>query len=520
MNIVLISPTPPDINAFGIRTISSVLKKAGFVVRTIFLPGGIELLHFDASYIYRYSRKTIEQIAELSKDADLIGFSFMSQYFDRAVQVSTYLKRQFSTPIIWGGTHPTYRAEQCLEYCDIVCIGEGEYAILQLAEKVSREEDYTNIKSCWFNINGQIKRNEQGPIVQDLNEMPYIDYDLEDHYVFDWKSEDIVLMNEKIIKEQFPRTPYFNGENLITYRTMTSRGCPHKCSYCASSAMMKLRRRTVDNVISELEKILNQFSYIELISFFDDTFFAAPVEYFEEFRDKYRRRIGLPFHAQCSPTTINKQKMDLLVDAGLYHTEMGIQSGSDRIKKLYRRFESNQKIGDAAKLIDSYSSRILPPYYHIILDNPWETEKDVMDTLKLILMLPGKFKLSISSLILFPGTELNEKAKKEGILKDELNEVCRKPFTFPKGTYLNYLIYLSGFPIVPRWLLKVLAKDIFVRLFHTQKPKKFYEFLFAVTDKLRVTGKGIKALLRGDFSRIINYFKLYSLTKGRSLHGR
>lgn len=508
MNIVLITPTPPDINAFGIRTISSVLKKEGFPTKIIFLPGGIEHLRFDGNYIYRYSRKTLQQISELCKGAGIIGFSFMSQYFDRVAQITEYLKKTYSVPVIWGGIHPTYRPEQCLNYCDIVCIGEGEDAVVDLAGKMSTGVDYTDINGCWFKIDERINQNQNLTIIHDLDALPFVDYDIKDHYVYNWRSEDIVHMDETVMKEQFLRLPYFNKKNLITYRTMTSRGCPHRCSYCASSAMMQLRRRSVDNVIKELQLMLERFKYIELISFFDDTFFAAPVEYFEEFRDKYKKKIGLPFHAQCSPTTISERKMNLLVDAGLFYTEMGIQTGSERIKKMYRRVIPNQRIIDAAALINRYKSKLLIPDYHIILDNPWETTEDVKDTLRLLFDLPGKYKLQISSLIFFPGTELNDKARQEGILKDELNDVCRKPFTFPKGTYLNYLIYLAGFPIIPRWLLKLLANDILVKFLHSQRDSSFYEFLFDITEKGRLFSKGIIALMMGDFKRIYNYFKL------------
>ncbi len=509
MNITLITPTPPDINAFGIRTISSVLRKAGLHTEIIFMPGGIERLRFDSGYIYQYSNRTLQQIAELCDDADLIGFSFMSQYFDRAAQITGYLKKHFHIPIIWGGTHPTHRPEECLNYCDIVCLGEGEYAVVELADKMSKGADYTDTKSCWFKIDGSnIRRNEQHAIVGNLDELPFVDYEIENHYVYNWRSEDIVQIDETVMKDQFLKMPYFHHKHLITYRTMSSRGCPHRCSYCASSAMMKLRRRSVNNVIEELKKVLNRFNYIELISFFDDTFFAAPVGYFEQFRDKYKKEIGLPFHAQCSPTTISERKMDLLVDAGLFYTEMGIQTGSNRIKNIYRRIESNQKILEAANLINRYSEQLLVPDYHIILDNPWEEKEDVKDTLDLLLRLPGKFRLQISSLIFFPGTTLNKKAKEEGILRDELNEVCRKPFTFPKGTYLNYLIYLSGFPGIPRDFLRLLSNDGFIKLFHSQKPKRAYELLFALTEKLRIIGKGIFAILKGDFGRIINHFRL------------
>jgi anaerobic magnesium-protoporphyrin IX monomethyl ester cyclase len=508
VNVVLITPTPPDIDAFGVRTLSSVLKKEGVDTRIIFLPGGIEHLRFDSSYVYRYADQTLRQIAALCDDADLIGFSFMSQYFDRAAQTTEYLKKRFRTPVIWGGIHPTYRPEQCLEFCDMVCIGEGEYALSEVARKLSAGSDVTGVSGCWFNTPAGIRKNEPGPIVVNLDELPYVDYDLDNHYVFDRRTDDIIRLDKESMKEHFPKLAYFGNKHLVSYRTMTSRGCPHKCSFCASSATMRLRRRSVDNVIDELEKITARFDYLELIHFFDDTFFAAPVEYFEEFSEKYKKRIGRPFHAQCSPTTLSERKMELLLDAGLCYTEMGIQTGSERIKRMYRRVVPNEKLIEAAGLIGKYRSRMLVPDYHVILDNPWETPEDVLATLRLLLALPGKFRLQISSLIFFPGTELNRKAQEEGLLTDELDEVCRKPFTYPKGTYLNYLIYLSGQPFVPRSILRFLARDSLVGRFHRQRPSGIYRVLFALTEKVRLVAKGVAALARGDFGRIAHFFRL------------
>ena len=508
MKITLITPTPPDINAFGARILSSVLKNEGWKTQLIFLPGGIEHLRSDSSYVYQYPEKTLQQIGDICADTDLIGFSVMSLYFDRAAQISRYLRERFTTPIIWGGVHPTYRPEHSLEYADIICVGEGEFPIRELTRRMSAGDKRRDIPGCWFKTDGEILKNKPAPIIQNLDELPFVDYDIADHFVFQWRTGDVVRIDEKTMKEQFLKLPYFHDTHRIAYRTMTSRGCPHKCSYCASSATMQLRRRSVANVMLELEDILRRFPYIELISFFDDTFFAAPVEYFEEFRDQYKKRIGLPFHAQCSPTTLTEKKLTLLLDAGLYYTEMGIQTGSDRIKKMYRRMDSNEKMIEAASLLNKYRSQMLVPDYHVILDNPWETKEDVQDTLRLLLSLPGKFRLQISSLVFFPGTELNDRARREGLLKDELKEVCRKPFTHPKGTYLNYLIFLSGFPAVPRWLLRLLSREGFVKVFHSQEPSPVYHVLVGLTNRTRLVLKGVKAVLTGDIGRIINYFKL------------
>lgn len=508
MNIVLITPTPPDINAFGVRILSAVLKRAGHGVKCIFLPEGIEHLKFDASFVYRYPEKTLIQIGDICGTADLIGVSFMSLYYDRAVQITDHLKKRLKKPVIWGGTHPTARPEECLNHCDIVCVGEGEEAIVELAAAITAGRSYGDIRNLCFNRNGANKKNEVRPPLHDLDALPFVDYDIRDHYVYNWRSSDVVAIDERIMKEQFLRMPYFGGKWLYAYRTMTLRGCPHRCSYCASSSMGTLRRRSVDNVIAELKDIRKRFPYVELISFFDDTFFAAPVAWFEEFRDKYKKEIGLLFHAQCSPTTMAETKMDILVDAGLYNTEMGIQTGSERIQQMYRRVVPNQKVVEASALIARYMPRVMMPDYHVILDNPWETTQDVRDTLNLLLSLPGDFGLQISSLIFFPGTELNDKARQEGIIKDELNEVCRKPFTYPKWTYLNYLIYLSGFPMIPRRLLRFLAGDALVSLLHSQEPRMLWRLMFATTNKLRLVLKGLNALFTGDWGRISNHFKL------------
>ncbi len=508
MKVVLITPTPPDINAFGIRILSSVLKERGIHTNIVFLPGGVEHLKFDASYIYEYPAAVLDQIADICSDADLVGFSFMSQYFDRVVQLTRHLKSHIRTPIVWGGVHPTYRPEQALDYCDVVCIGEGETALTRIADRIERGADYRDVANCCVRRDGRMVKNPALPLIEDLDALPFVDYDLADHYIYDPLKKAVFRMDPSIMKANFLKMAYFGDRHIYTYRTMTSRGCPHKCAYCASSAMGKLRRRSIDNVIDELKVILNRFDYVGLISFFDDTFFAAPAGYFEEFRDKYKREINLPFHAQCSPTTLDETKMALVSDAGLYHTEMGIQTGSKRIQQIYNRTVPNEKVLAVADILDKYRSSMMPPIYHIILDNPWETAADVRKSLDLLLNLPGRFILNISSLVLYPGTRLNERARAEGVLTDEINEVYRRPFTYPKATYLNYLIYLTGIHQVPRRLIRFLGRDVFVKLFHRQAPSAFVKFLFSATARVQLLGKGLKALLKGDFARIINYFRL------------
>lgn len=82
------------------------------------------------------------------------------------------------------------------------------------------------------------------------------------------------------------------------------------------------------------------------------------------------------------------------------------------------------------------------PQYDIILDNPWETDDDLIETLMFLSKLPTPYRLSLFSLNFYPGTELYRKAKMDCIITDDLKDVYRKHFHRCNKTYLNNLFFL------------------------------------------------------------------------------
>ena len=133
MNITLITPSSPNISAFGARSLSSFLKARGHTVCVITLSIIPDTYRNANGFLYarnyEYSNRIIDQTIEAASQSDLIGISFMTQYFSAAVQLTRAIKKKLSVPVIWGGVHPTVRPEECLEYADIVCVGEGEEAL-------------------------------------------------------------------------------------------------------------------------------------------------------------------------------------------------------------------------------------------------------------------------------------------------------------------------------------------------------------------------------------------------------
>ena len=521
LKIILVAPTPLDISAFGVRALSAYLQAHGHQVGVILLPEGVERLKYRQDYYYQYKPELLAEVAELCRDAELIGISVMTHYFDRSRQITAYLKKTLNIPVIWGGIHPTVRPEESLNYADMALVGEGEEALLELVENMAAGRDIHGVRNVWFKNGAEIIRNPLRPLLQDLDQLPFYDLGPDDHYIYCNRTKRIKPVTKELLMHNFPREPALEGtfsdsyRRTISYKTMTSRGCPHHCTFCAErtlALMYKgeryLRFRSAEHVIAELKLVKQELPFIESIFLFDDTFTARPLKDIKHFSQLYKKEIDLPIHIQASPTTITPEKIEALIDAGLFFVEMGIQSISQTGMTVYKREIKPEKILQAANLLHNYVTKISPPCYHVILDNPWETTAEVLQTLDLVLRLPRPFWLKRASLILFPGTELYERAVREGLIRNQEDErqlIYNKHLHTPEGSYVNFLMYLAGFSYFPRWVLRLLVRPQFVRALEDDHLHKFFCALQRLGDGLIVLYKGVRALLMGDFQRIRNY---------------
>lgn len=521
MRVTLIAPTPPDVAAFGVRGLSSFLKSRGKDVRLIFLPGGVEKYKHKSGFRYEYEKSILDTVVELCAGSGLVGLSFMSNYLDRGMQIANAVKKGCDAPLAVGGIHPTVMPEDCLKFSDIVCVGEGEEAVLDLVERIEAGRDYSDIQNLWVKRNGGLVRNPLRPLAQDLDIFPPYDFGTEDHYIYNNLTGKLAPMTKDILKRSFPMEPHIEGsfsdsyKRTLSYKTMTTRGCPHHCTFCAEKTLADLytgqrylRKRSIGHIMGELLWVKKELPFVESIFLFDDTFLARPTKEVVEFSQVYKQTIGMPFHIQVSPATVNEEKVEALLDAGLAFVEMGIQSTADSAKALYKRKTSDDVILKAAKIFHDHGRRISPPCYHVILDNPWETPHDNIQTLKTVLKLPSPFWLKRASLVCFPGTELYARAKRDGIIKteeDEWREIFSKHLHTPKGSYVNMLMYLAGFSRFPRWIVGALAWEPLAGAMNKSWLSGFYTSLYRLTEGLIVVSKGIRAFARGDFSRIYKY---------------
>jgi len=435
----------------------------------------------------------------------------MTDDLPNVININKKIKERSNVPIVWGGIHPTIRPAESLEYTDMVCIGEGEESFVELAGKIRDKKNFHNIQGMWFQHNGKIIQNPLRPLIEDLDSLPFQDYDNHNHYILidgNIRQLDLDLLKKCI--SQY-------------YMTLTSRGCPFQCTYCWNHSYNRIfrnqqiiRKRSAANVIHELTNVKNRFPFIRMVALDDDAFFMRTEGELLDFSKKYKEKIDLPLWITgATPTTLTRKKISILVDAGLTSLRMGIQTGSERIRRMYKRNYSNQQVEESVRMIHEFKETIPVPQYDIILDNPWETENDVIETLIFLAGLPPSYEVLFFPLILYPGTDLFELAQKDGMMPNDPHDIWRIRHHHFRDSYLNRLFFLLNeyakrgrkIPVTVMHLLtnrklRKMKVNILIFLILTRRihgglsPRIKYLF-----------SEGLKDLKKGDARRIRSYIR-------------
>jgi len=410
--------------SFAIEHISSVLKEAGHTTELIFDPGFDDTFFFK-SRLFNFlnvREKLLGQARHFSPD--LLAFSSTTNLYPYVKDMAYFLKKELNIPAIIGGIHANVLPEYVLgEQCfDMLCMGEGEYAMLELADKMEQGKDFSKIKNLWIKRGDKINRNPERPLIQNLDMLPFAD------------------------KDMF----YKKGAFYKSFQISSSRGCPYRCTYCVNNFYFNkygkgfLRRRGVEGLINELRVHKKKYNP-EFIDFQDDIF-AVSTEWLEEFSHKYRTEIGVKFHVNMHPAMANKRIARLLKEAGCVGVCMGIQSGSESLRcNLLKRNETNLQIREAARLFKEAGLNLITEF---IFGLPGESPEQAWESV----LFNDQIKPYASSAFVFypfPGTELADYSKVNGFLGDaeikQLNAGMGSYYTtlFLKNTDKNFFINLS-----------------------------------------------------------------------------
>ena len=356
----------------------------------------------DVAYLHLVEPVTREGFLEWlgNQDVGLVAFSTTSLMFPKVKELARWAKEETGLPVVVGGVHPTLDPSGTLQvpHIDFACLGEGEWTLVELAEALEGRGRVEEIGSLWGRWRGREFSNPVRPLVEDLDTLPFPDRSIYDM--------------SKMAPDQRER---------IT--VMASRGCPYHCRYCSNHAQRRaypngdryVRFRSVDNVLAELEGLAEQAEGIDHVRF-DDDILTLRRPWFEEFVEKYPRRIGLPFICNSRVDLLDEEKIRRLAEAGCKTICMGIESGNPYVRReLLGRRMSDSRILEAFHLCRKYGIGTVSLN---MMGFPREDFSMVLDTVKLNARArPGLSQITV--FFPFPGTVLYDICREDGILPEE-----------------------------------------------------------------------------------------------------
>ncbi|MEE8402296.1 MAG: radical SAM protein [Candidatus Hydrothermarchaeaceae archaeon] len=368
----------------GLLYVASVLEKHGHTVQA-----------FDVDpEVYNL----IDEIKDFKPD--VIGLSFLTPEYIRAQKTAKRLKEELPDAVhIAGGVHATIMPTETLEEfgLDIIVVGEGEETIVDLCEKLEKGESIDDVRGIVHKKDGQVVTNERREMIKDLDTVPFPSRHLLNFNVY--------LTPPGVIRG-------YAKSKILTM--MTSRGCPYACHYCGSHNLFgrKMRRRSVDNVIAEIDHLIERYDINGL--YFCDDLFTRDHDWVREFCQKVKDR-GIVWACQSRVDTINEELMRDMKAAGCIQIDFGVENGSPRVLKALNK---TIKIPDAKKVFKMAKRVKIRALATFMIGNPEETLEDLQQTFDLAKELDADYTIFYYTTP-YPGTKVYEMAREnEWIPKD------------------------------------------------------------------------------------------------------
>lgn len=412
----------------GIASMSAVLKNNGYQVKvfdTAFYDTGNKqagdklrsdrlmskrIVNEEQYWKIKTSDVTKDLVAVVNEyKPKIIGVSVLEANYEICLLLTRLIKQHFKDVIvIAGGVFPTLSPEVVIEESsiDIICLGEGETAILELCDRVSAGKDYCDIKGLWVKYKGMIHKNDPRQL-HNINCMPHPDFS---------------AFNEGLLYKPM------QGKLHKMVNIETSRGCPYHCSYCAASRLKDFFIRSgVGNYYRSMDmtKIMEQIHYqIDLhspdfIYFSSETFLAMNRKNFNVFIEEYNK-IRIPFWFQTRFETITAERIKALKEVGMFWLTLGVEHGDEQFRKnILKRACSNKAIFEGTSILNKYD---VGASINNMMGFPFENRELIFETIKLnkkLFEINKELEFNIFMFVPFRGCELYDLCKQNDLLPNK-----------------------------------------------------------------------------------------------------
>lgn len=322
----------------------------------------------------------LKNLPELPTDFDLVAISTFTAQFYEACDVADFYRAR-GIPVVMGGITVSSLREQTKEHCASLVLGEGE--------------------PLWPEVLADFERGELKPYYT-----PRKEFDLAD--------------------APLPRFDLLAPQKYNRLTVQTSRGCPHRCEFCASSILLTPRYKVkpVGKVIAEIQDIKKIWPK-PFIEFADDNSFVRREHYKKLLHEVVKEKVRWFTEADVSVAT-DAELLGLMRDSGCQQVLIGLESprranlNGLELKNNWKARQQDHYRAAIAK-IQSYGVTVNGCFILGLDGDTPDVFEDVLDFVR----DSGLYEVQVTFQTAFPGTPLYARLKKEGrILRDNAWELC------------------------------------------------------------------------------------------------
>jgi anaerobic magnesium-protoporphyrin IX monomethyl ester cyclase len=366
-------PSPP----LGLLYVASYLQASGHLVDMVDMVAG------------PYGKQDLARYIDTQQPL-MIGISCPTEAVNAALRICQFVKSHSPRALtVLGGAHPTFDYHRLMlnPTVDFVIRHEGERPMAELVNELQQPEPHLEaVKGLCWRDHGNVVINEDQPFLEDLDSIPFP-------------------------ARNFIQPSRYSWPGSIA----SSRGCPHKCIFCAAGAMSggKYRCRSAENVVNEIDYMVNELKINDLL-FVDDTFTADKKRAVQICELIKELQLEITFSCESRVNVVDREFLRVLKTAGCKRIQYGIESGSDEVLKKIRKGITTKQIREAVAWTREEGIYVKGSF---ILGHIWDTKETIQATFDLMRDLYTEYGVELYPAvnIPFPGTEQYERRAELGL---------------------------------------------------------------------------------------------------------